>query len=119
MLDGLIRSQIAAGFKGRLLKGTLTRSVPSGGLDEYGDPIGASESSYACEGFVETFSAYYRAQANIPDTDVKILLIAGLIDTVPRKDDKVSFRGKTYQVRRVLDIDPAEASYQLQGYEIG
>lgn len=119
MLDGLIRSQIAAGFKGRLLKGSLIRTTPGGGVDEYGDPIKPVTTLHPCEGFVETFSAFYRQQAGIPDTDVKILLIAGLIDTVPQKDDRVTFRGKTYQIRRVLDIDPAEASYQLQGYELG
>ena len=117
MLDGQIRSAIASGFKGRLLTGTLTRTTPGGGLDKYGDPIAPSTSTFRCEGFVETFSAFYRAQAGIPDTDVKILLIAGLIDTVPVKDDRVTFRGVTYQIRRVLDIDPAKATYALQGYK--
>lgn len=118
MLDGQIRNAIAAGFKGKLLKGSLTRTTPGGGLDKYGDPVTPTQATYPCEGFVESFSAFYRAQAGIPDTDVKILLIAGLINTVPVKDDRVTFRGVTYQIRRVLDIDPAEASYQLQGYEL-
>lgn len=117
LLDGQIRNAIAAGFKGRLLKGALTRTVPGGGLDEHGDPVAPTTLTYPCEGFVESFSAFYRAQAGIPDTDVKILLIAGLIDTVPTKDDRVTFRGTTYQIRRVLDIDPAQASYTLQGYK--
>lgn len=117
LLDGQIRNAIASGFAGRLLKGTLTRTTPGGGLDKYGDPISPTTTTYPCEGFVENFSAFYRAQAGIPDTDVKILLIAGLIDTVPQKDDRVTFRGTVYQIRRVLEIDPAEASYTLQGYK--
>lgn len=117
LLDGQIRNAIAAGFKGRLLKGTLTRTIPSTETDDYGDPVGTTTTAYPCEGFVESFSAYYRAQAGIPDTDVKILLIAGLINTVPTKDDRVTFRGTTYQIRKTADVDPAGASYTLQGYQ--
>lgn len=118
MLEGQIRDAIAAGFAGRLLSGTLTRTTPGGGLDEYGDPVEPTTTQYPCQGFVENFTAYYRAQAGIPDTDVEILLIGGLIDVEPKKDDKVTFRGVTYQIRRILGIDPARASYQLQGYEL-
>ncbi len=117
LLDGQIRAAIAAGFSGRLLKGTLTRSVPGGGLDEHGDPVASTTVTYQTEGFVDTFSAFYRSQAGIPDTDVRITLIGGLTGAVPTKDDRVTFRGTTYQIRRVLDIDPAEASYTLQGYK--
>lgn len=116
-LEGQIAKAIYNGFKGRLLKGTLTRSVASGGLDEYGDPVTVTPQSYGCEGIVENFSAFYRAQAGIPDTDVSILILAQSIATVPTKDDTVTFRGATYQIREVLDIDPANATYRLQGYE--
>lgn len=116
LLDGQIRNAIAAGFKGRLLKGTLTRTVASDERDRFGDPVSVTEQTFPCEGFVENFSAFYRAQAGIPDTDVKILLIGGLINTVPTKDDRVTFRGATYQIRRIENIDPANASYTLQGY---
>lgn len=117
LLDGELRAAIAAGFNGVLLTGTITRTVPGGGLDEHGDPVSVTTQTYATQGFVEAFSAFYRAQARIPDTDVKITLIGGLTDTVPTKDDRVTFRGATYQIRQVLGIDPAEASYTLQGYK--
>lgn len=119
LLDGQIRSAIAAGFNGRLLTGTLTRTVPGGGLDANGDPIAPTTQTFQTQGFVESFSAFYRAASNgrINDTDVKITLIGGLTGTVPTKDDRVTFRGVTYQIRRIVEIDPAEASYVLQGYQ--
>lgn len=117
LLDGQIRDAISAGFKGKLLKGTISRTVPGGGLDENGDPVSVTTQVYQTEGFVEAFSAFYRAQAGIPDTDVKILLIAGLSETEPTRDDVVTFRGTRYQVRRILDIDPAFATFTLQGYK--
>lgn len=118
LLDGQIRSAIWKGFKGKLLKGTLTRTVPSVAVNEYGDPISTTPQTFTLEGFVENFSAYYRAQAGIPDTDVKLLVFAESVSTEPTKDDVISFRGTRYQVRRILEIDPALATYQLQGYKI-
>jgi hypothetical protein len=117
LLDGDLRAAIARGFAGLLLPGVVTRTVPGGGLDEHGDPIANTTVTYACQGFVETFSAFYRAQAGIPDTDVKITLIGGLTGTRPQKDDRVTLRGTVYQIRRIVNIDPAEASYELQGYQ--
>lgn len=116
MLESQIRNEIAKGFKGRLLKGSLTRSTPGGGLDSYGDPVAVTTRSYPCEGIVESFKATFRAIAGIPDTDVKILLIGGLVEVEPQKDDRITFRGVTYQVRQILEIDPANATYVLQGY---
>lgn len=117
LLEGDIAKAIYAGFRGKLLKGTLTRTVPGGGLDAHGDPIASTVASFPCEGFVENFSAFYRAQAGIPDTDVKVLIFAQSITTVPTKDDVITFRGTKYQIRRILEIDPAVATYQLQGYK--
>lgn len=117
LLEGDIAKAIYAGFRGKLLKGTLTRTVPGGGLDAHGDPIASTVTNFSCEGFVENFSAFYRAQAGIPDTDVKVLIFAQSITTVPTKDDVITFRGTKYQIRRILEIDPAVATYQLQGYK--
>lgn len=118
LLEGQLAKQIFAGFKGKLLSGSLTRMVPGGGLDAFGDPVTSTPQSYPCEGFVEAFSAFYRAQAGIPDTDVSILIFAESIGTVPNNDDIVTFRNVRYQIRKTLEIDPAVATYRLQGYRI-
>jgi hypothetical protein len=129
-LAGPLAKQIARAFKGRLLVGTLYRDAPST-LDAYGDPVNASGDflDYTFTGMRESFDARYRAQALIPETDVKIMiLIASLrpITTITQNDqasrisllDRLSNVMFWYQVRRVLEIDPASATAILQCYQI-
>ncbi|QIG75284.1 hypothetical protein EVC29_055 [Rhizobium phage RHph_Y52] len=115
-LEGQIAKAIAKGFKGKLLKGVLTRNVPGGTLDSYGDPVGSSTQTFSFEGFAENFTAFYRANAGIPDGDVSILFIAQTLSTVPTKDDRVTLRGVTYQLRQLVEADPAGATYRFAGY---
>lgn len=137
-LQNQLKNQLAAGFKNKLLKGTLIRKALNQ-LDEYGDPVfsvsvlhsdetphsdespfqqfNSVKTFFKVEGFPSKYSDYFRAKFGIPDTDLKIVLIAGNCETKPVKDDQVSFRGVTYQLRSV-DIDPAEATYVCQAYEI-
>jgi hypothetical protein len=128
ILAGSLRKQIASGFKGRLLRGTIRRDTASGGLNSLGDPAAVTTQTFTFEGIREDFSAIYRERAGIPDEDVKILMIAGLIKpaTDPRKDDYVNlpdpFNGNTarwHRVRKVLATDPATASHQLQCFPCG
>lgn len=116
-LEGQLRNAIAKGFKGKLRVGTLTRMIP-GGLDEYGDIIPATPQNFRVEGFVDTYSDFYRAQAGIPQNDVKIVLIAGNSATEPKKEDEISFAGyPTYQVREIK-TDPAFATWELQSFSV-
>lgn len=112
-----LRAKIAAGFKGKLLIGILTR-VESSGLNEYGDPIEGAETEYTIQGFCDEYSEVYRERAGIPEGDTKVVLIAGLCETEPLKDDKISFAGfPLFQVRKVK-TDPALAHYECQSYKI-
>ncbi len=113
-----IRTAIASGFSGQLRSGTLRRPGGASGVDSFGDEINNTATTYDCQGIREMFSAFYAAQAGIPETDVKILLIGGLVSVEPQKDDQIFIESKWHQVREVLDIDPAQASYTLQCYEI-
>ena len=111
-----LRSQLAKGFKGRLLVGVLTRKT-NGDVDERGIPQ-TIETSYRMEGFVDNYSAFYRRNAGIPDNDVKIVLIAGNCDTDPIKDDRVKFANfPQYQIRAV-ETDPALAHFNCQSYSV-
>lgn len=123
-LDTMIRKAVAQGFKGRLLRGTLQREV-YGSVNDFGDPVISSTETYTCEGIRDSFDARFAAAAGIPTTDVRILLISGLISptTTPRKDDKIRMRDATgaqkwHQVRAVLTVDPANAHIVLQCFEI-
>lgn len=116
LLEGQIAKAIFKGFKGKLLKGTLRRETLGTTLDTFGDPTGATVTSYSIEGFVSGYSAFYRATAGIPETDVKVNIFAqsspGL---VPSKDDLVQFQGTWYQLRSA-NVDPATALYACQAF---
>lgn len=116
-LENQIRNEIAKGFKGRLLKGVLRRATNSGTVDSRGDPTLRTYTTYNMEGFVDVYTAFYKAQAGIPASDVKILIIAGSLSIEPRKDDQVQFRGTWYQVRQ-LGTDPGIATWELQSFKI-
>lgn len=121
-LNNLVRREIAKGFRNQLVKGKLRREVKSS-VDEFGDPVPGSVEEYDFEGIRDSFSLTFAALAGIPTTDVRILIIAGLLNTTPQQDDKIRIRGtdgteKWYQVRALIAVDPALAHYQLQCFEI-
>ena len=124
-LDTFIRKEVAKAFKGQLVPGVLFREVPTS-VNTAGDPVpGPDPLTYAVQGIRDSFRAAFAATAGIPVTDVRILLILGLIipTTTPVKDDKIRMRGddgtqKWHQVRAVLTVDPANAHIVLQCFEI-
>jgi hypothetical protein len=118
---GINNSRVAAGFKGKLTKGTLHRPG-STTVDDFGDDVPGTPETYAIgECIREDFSAFYRVQAGIPDTDVSILILLGTVATVPRKDDFVYLKtpwNRWHKIRRILTIDPAGASGKYQAFEV-
>jgi hypothetical protein len=118
LLEGALAKAIYAGFKNKLLKGVLTRTTPGSTLDSNGDPIGVSSSTFGFEGFVENFSRYYKRPDGVPDGDVAIMIFAQSIKTVPTIEDRVVLRGVTYQLRKLVDQDPANATYRFAGYSV-
>jgi hypothetical protein len=124
LLDGQLASAIYAGFKGKLLIGSFRQAtVPaSGALDSYGDPIDAGYVDTPCQGFADEYSAFYRAQAGIPDDSVKVCIFAKSMPGItPAKDDKVKLTqagvATWYQVRSVA-TDPATALWTLESFTI-
>jgi hypothetical protein len=118
LLEGDIAKAIFAGFKGKLLKGTLRRETLGTTLDTYGDPTGDTVTIYPVEGFTSGYSDFYRMSAGIPETDLKVSIFSesspGL---VPQKDDLVKFQGRWYQLRSVNN-DPATALYSCRAFEV-
>lgn len=129
LLDGQLAKAIYAGFKGRLLRGRLLRVEPTGDsgeegvLDALGDPIAEDPTFYGLEGFTDRYSDFIRANAGIPDSDVKVCIFAASLPAGvrPSKDDKVAFTRagveSWYQLRADA-TDPAEALWECQAYEI-
>ncbi len=122
ILDGQLASAIYAGFKGKLKTGTLRKMVrsESGGLDAKGDPIAAAPVTYGFEGFTDLYSAFYKAQAGIPASDLKVCIFGKSLPAgiVPGKDDKALISGVWYQLRQV-GVDPAGALYECQAFQCG
>lgn len=108
-----MRKAIADGFRGKLLSGTLTKINTTGRNLANGDPI-TTPVNYPVQGFRDVYSQMFRAQAGIPDDDVRITLIAGLCGAEPAIGDKVTIAGGTYQVRKIGGVDPAGATFDLQ-----
>lgn len=117
-LESQISKAIYAGFRGKLLEGTLRRSVNavSGGLDSLGDAAAFGLQDYRLEGFRDAYSAYTRAQAGIPATDSKLVIIARSVAVRPQQGDKIWIDGNWWQIRGTPDTDPATATYTCQGF---
>ena len=112
-----IRTEIYKGFKGKLHKGRLILSVRTA-VDSLGDATGPAMASHPLEGFVDQYSAHYKAQVGIPSSDVKIIVIGGSLAATPVKDAKIEIplnSGSWYQVRDV-SRDPAIATWELQSF---
>lgn len=95
------------------------------GVDDFGDPVVGTPDTYAVQGIRDSFDKRFAAQAGIPVSDVRILLILGLIVpvTTPLVDDKIRIRNaygvqQWHQVRAILTVDPANAHIVMQCFEI-
>jgi hypothetical protein len=121
-LEGSLKRAIAKGFAGKLTLGVLRRSTSSG-VDDKGDALPPTTTDTRFNGIRSDFSAFSKAQAGIPETDVKILVLLGSMkpEITPKKDDLIYMRrpwNQWYMCRRVLTIDPAGASCELQAYAV-
>lgn len=121
VLDGPLATAIYKGFKGKLKKGVLRQMQfpDSGAQDDLGDDIDGAPVDYKFEGFTDNYSDFYKAQAGIPDTDLKVCIFAkSMPDHVrPGKDNKARVGTVWYQLR-AAKVDPAGALWECQAFEI-
>ena len=122
LLDGQLARQIYAGFRNKLQKGTLWRAgiASSGGLDGYGDPIATDPQTWPMQGFTDAYNDVFRAQAGIPEGDVKVCIFAKSLPAGirPGKDDKAFINGQWWQLRKAA-TDPATALWTCQAFACG
>lgn len=116
--EGPLRRALAAGFKGHLSTGIIRRYTYT--MNSFGDRVPSGHTDYTFEGIRDDFNALYRAQAGIPDSDVRVMVILGLVKppTTPVQTDKIFIKNQWHEVRQVLEIDPADATAKLQCYKI-
>lgn len=112
-----VAAKIAAGTRGKLRSGTLYRRGVSAGVDALGDALAGAWTSHDFEGVRSGYDEAYRKTAGIPETDSKILIIAGSTDVEPQKDDVAFIEGAWWQIRKVK-ADPVNASFGCQSFEI-
>lgn len=123
-LDGGLAAALYAGFKDKLLKGTLSREsvAASGGLDELGDPLATSPITYACQGFLDAYTVDFAAKAGIPLTDAKVCIFAASLAVRPLVGDLVGMvrAGATtwHRLSGHIATDPAQALWECQGTEV-
>lgn len=116
-----IRNEIGKGFKGKLSKGHLLRRTAEV-IDLHGDQQSSGDELYSFEGFIDGFSAYFRATAGIPVEDVQVVIIATSMATEPTADDRVQMttgphKDKWFQLRGA-DSDPAKATWTCRAFPI-
>jgi hypothetical protein len=117
LLESAIRDQVATAFRGKLLTGTLRR-VGATSVDDHGDRVPGTATTFSFEGIRDTFNAVYAANAGIPASAIRILIIAGSLSTDPRRGDQVLIRSQWHEVIEILERDPANATHVLQCFEI-
>lgn len=121
LLTGDIADAIYAGFKNKLLTGTLVRDSPSTTLNALGDPTGVTTQSWPCQGFIDNYSAHTRAAAGIPATDSKVCVFGKSLPKGirPQKDDRVVMTNgviaTNWQLRSAV-VDPAGALWECQAF---
>lgn len=117
-----IRTDLFAGFKGKLLKGTLKRVAldPAAGLDRFGDPQDKTTTTWDCEGFVDNSSKAFRGQDGVPKHFVKVCIFGASLPSGvhPGLDDIVQFGGEWYQIMSPAETDPATALWECRATKL-
>lgn len=112
-LAGIIHQAISPGVLAATLvkrtPGTRTVGALTGGTN-------ATSTSYACRGFVDTYSHFQIASGLVKAQDKKVVLIGKSISSgtvSPTPGDQVTIEGATYEVVAV-ERDPAGATFTVQ-----
>lgn len=112
LLEGQLKRQVANAFRGKLLRGKGYK-MTSTATDANGDPVASVVSSYNVEGSIDKYSTYTQTALQIPDTDMQVILIAGLCAAEPVEGDLLFLRGKWWVLGK-RDTDPAEATHTFR-----
>ena len=79
-------------------------------------PVPGPGTDFPCRGFIEDFSSYDMAQGLVEAGDRKVIILGGTLSTEPLGGigrDQVTVEGKRWSIQRVIDRDPAGATFTL------
>lgn len=114
-LAGGLAKTIAGAFKSLFFDAVLSRNVILPTIPAYdpADPPAATLVAFPCKAMADTYSSYDRANSNIGTSDVKILILAKTLGTIPTENDVITLQGSKFSVIK-SDIDPANAVWVCQ-----
>lgn len=107
-----IRAAIGGAFSDTSLffsDATLTHPEQGGGWNE----APAEADAYPCKAMIDTYSDHMRATADIPGTDVRLMIVGASILVDPLKGDTVTLQGRRWTLIEV-STDPARAMWTCQ-----
>lgn len=107
-----IRAAIGGAFGDTSLffsEATLTRPAQGGGWNA----ATGTPQTYPCKAMIEAYSDHLRAVADIPGTDVRLMIVGTSIEVDPKKGDTVTLNGRDWTLIQV-DTDPARAMWTCQ-----
>lgn len=122
-VDGVDVAGLVAEHLGpRLLPAQLIKPGPPGGRDPANPtrvlPPGPP-TEHGCRGFTEKFSDYSVAQGLVLASDRKVTILGGtlprgVVPVAGQGQDRIRIEGKVWNVHRIIERDPAAATYVLQ-----
>jgi hypothetical protein len=116
ILDGSFAEEVADALDAACIPHALTVSrsvIPDSPPYDPFDPPPPVLVEYACRGFVDEFTADYRAGGLVESGDVKVVIVATSLEIDPQPGDTVTAKGKTYSAISV-SADPAGATWSVQ-----
>jgi hypothetical protein len=113
LLDGGLQTIVGNVF-GRLLLDATLHSMTLTPDGEGG--VTKVPANHAVKAMVSDFSDEYRAQYDIPETDVRILILQSGVAVEPNSDMEITVTGYgTFSVKPPIRQDPAKASWEFRG----
>lgn len=114
-----IESLVSEALQGQLTSLTLTRTVVSN-YDSGTDSQTSTPETFTSEGIAPAISSIagrFEALGEqlVKENEVPILILAKPLGTDPQAGDKITIDGNTYTVTRVIERDPAGATWTVAG----
>lgn len=112
-LAGSLADQVTSALSAVFLDATLTRVTTTGSDPTQPGTPNPTTTAYACKAIEDTYSIIERAGGNVQEGDVKVLVLAQTLATVPQLTDTITTGGVE---RRIISFtrDPAGATWEIQ-----
>lgn len=125
LLEGGIAKTIGSAFKAIFFDATLSRDIPGEpDPDRPFDPPAPTTRTYPCKALQDQFSATLLVGGLVASDDVKLLILAASLATMPQSGDRITVRGQTFTIvpgggsdgmKAAVSTDPARAIWECRG----